>query len=200
MPDIIHHIFSILCTLLCSAVWTWSHNVCNHVCHHNIKKYINLQESIPVGCVPSAAVASGRGGVYRSMHWAGGGVYPSMHWAGCVCVCPSMHWAGGCLLGCLLGGVCPKGCLSKGVSVQRGVCPKGCLPRGCLPGGVCPGIFSQGCLPRGCLPRGFGGYLPSRCLPREVSAQGCLPDTPPWTEWLTDRCKNITLPQLYCGR
>ena len=41
---------------------------------------------------------------------------------------------------------------------------------GCLPGGVCPG----GCLPGG---RGF---------------------TPPllWTEWLTDRCKNITFPQL----
>ena len=39
----------------------------------------------------------------------------------------------------------------------------------------------------------------------EVSAQGGIPlgpeaDTSLWTEWLTDRCKNITLPQLHCGR
>ena len=39
------------------------------------------QECIPVGCVPSAAVAVS-GGMHSSMHWAGVGVYPSMHWAG----------------------------------------------------------------------------------------------------------------------
>ena len=33
---------------------------------------VNKQECIPVGCVPSAAVPSGGGGVYPSMHWAGG--------------------------------------------------------------------------------------------------------------------------------
>ena len=38
------------------------------------------QECIPVGCLPSAAVAvGGGGGMYLSMHWAGVCVYPSMH-------------------------------------------------------------------------------------------------------------------------
>ena len=68
------------------------------------------------------------------------------------------------------------GCLPWG-SLPRGrVCPVGCLPRGCLlMGGVCPG----GCLSRGwCLSRG--------CLLRY---------TPAPVNRMTDRCKNITLPQ-----
>ena len=104
------------------------------------------QECIPVGCVPSAAVA----------------------------VC----W-----------GVCPGGCLprgntwgmsAQGVSAWGGVCRAGwllgdvCWEGGCLLGGVCPG----GCLPRGC-----------------VSQHAPLADTPP-VERMTDRCKNITFPQL----
>ena len=51
----------------------------------------------------------------------------------------------------------------------------------------------------GLLVGGGGGCLPKR----GVSAEGvCIPacteaDTLPlWTEWLTDRCKNITFPQL----
>ena len=44
----------------------------------------------------------------------------------------------------------------------------------CL-GGICPG--AGGVCPRGCLPK--GGVYPSM-----------------WTEWLTDRCKNITFQQL----
>ena len=62
------------------------------------------QECIPVGCVPSAAVAmsipacTGKGG------WG-------------VCVYPSRHWAGGCLpRGCLPRAVCLGGCLPGGVS------------------------------------------------------------------------------------
>ena len=39
------------------------------------------QECIPVGCIPSAAVAAGEGGEHVSK-------YPSMHWAG---VCVSQH-------------------------------------------------------------------------------------------------------------
>ena len=60
------------------------------------------QECIPVGCVPSAAVAmpipacTGQGEVYPSIHWAG--------------VCVSQHALG---RGCL-----PRGCLPRG-----GVCP-----------------------------------------------------------------------------
>ena len=47
----------------------------------------------------------------------------------------------------------------------------------------CPVVSGGGCLPRsGCLLRG--------CIP---ACNGV--DTPLWTEWLTDRCKNITLPQ-----
>ena len=68
------------------------------------------QECIPVGCVPSAAVAVPLGGGSARERW-----------------CLS---TGGCLPGrgsvCLLGrGVCPGGCLpARGVSVhRRGVCP-----------------------------------------------------------------------------
>ena len=57
------------------------------------------------------------------------------------------------------------------------------LGRGvCLPGGL-PRV---GCLPGGGLPREGG------------SAQGCVWQTPPCEQ--NDRCKNITLPQLRCGR
>ena len=52
------------------------------------------------------------------------------------------------------------------VSAQRGVCSGGIYL-----GGVCPG----GCLPSGCLPR------------------RCTPPTP--VNRITDRCKNINLPQ-----
>ena len=52
-------------------------------------------------------------------------------------------------------------------------------------GGVC----AQGCLPRGCLPRG--------CLPGGVYIPACNgADEPPWTEFLTHACENITFPQL----
>ena len=61
-----------------------------------------------------------------------------------------------------------------------------CVPRGgCVcPGGVCPGggVSAWGCLPR----RGV-------C----VSALGVGVIATPWTDWLADRCKNITFPQLH---
>ena len=57
----------------------------------------------------------------------------------------------------------------------------GCLPRGCLPGGVSAWVCLFGGLcPRGCLPR--GKCLPNGCTPHPVNR-------------MTDRCKNITLPQ-----
>ena len=99
-------------------------------------------------------------------------------------------------------GVCPGGGLPRGVSggsarvghLSRGVFPGGCLSRGCLPrgrcltGGVCLGVSAQGCLPGAVCP---GSACQSRgCLPR-----GCLPD-PPLVNRMSDRCKNITFPQL----
>ena len=73
------------------------------------------QECIPVGCVPSAAVAAGGGGV---------GVYPSMHWTGgCL--------PGGICLGAVLpGGGC--GCVYPGGVAARGVC----ISQHALGGGV----------------------------------------------------------------
>ena len=79
--------------------------------------YCIIQECIPVGCVPSAAVAmcipacTGQGGVYSSMHWAGRGV---------------------CIPACTGGG----GGSAIGVFQEEGVCLGGvclgeCLPRGC---------------------------------------------------------------------
>ena len=49
-------------------------------------QHIKKQECIPVGCVPSAAVAAGD--MYPSMHWTGGGVCPG-GWGVCKReVCP----------------------------------------------------------------------------------------------------------------
>ena len=77
-----------------------------------------------------------------------------------------------------------------GVRIQRG------LPN---PGGSTS---------RGDLPNWGGLSNPGRCLhlggsaqPQGVCIQRIYTDPlPPWTEWLTDRCKNITLPQIRCGR
>ena len=67
-----------------------------------------------------------------------------------------------------------------------------------------------GCLPPACLPypsmHCVGGSAQGECLPGRGSAQGgvcpgdvCVADPPPVNR-MTDRCKNITLPQLCCGR
>ena len=83
-----------------------------------------------------------------------------------------------------------------------------CIPVGCVPAarrpyaGVC---FPEGvCLLWGVCSRGvstLGVSAPGGCLLGGVSAPGgmmvsqhALRQTPPlWTEWMTDRCKNITL-------
>ena len=83
------------------------------------------------------------------------------------------------------GGICPGGCLSQCMLGYM----LGCVYPSMHWAGVCVclgGVFPGGCLPRGFLPR--RGVCPNACW-----------DTPPlWTEWLTDRCKNITFPQLRC--
>ena len=82
---------------------------------------------------------------------------------------------------------------------------------GVCPGGVCPGgtyLPGRGCLPRwggvsaqgvGCLPS--GGVCPGDVSSQGVSAWECvsqhpLGKTPPLVDRMTDRCKNITFPQL----
>ena len=143
-----------------------------------------LQECVPVGCVPLACWP------YPSMHWAGG-VYPSMHWAGgCISACtgqegvyPSMHWAGGCIPACTGQGVCIPACTGRGGGVYQHAlgrrvsilaCPGGCLPRGVS---AKVGVSAGGVAAP---PETIGRHLPM--------------------DRMTDRCKNVTLPQLRCGR
>ena len=82
-----------------------------------------------------------------------------------------------CLPGVVCFGECPP---------RRGVCLGEWLPRGNLNRGRSAlGVVCQGCVPR-------RGVCP------EDSTQSCnATDNPTmWTEWLTDRCKNFTLPKL----
>ena len=89
----------------------------------------------------------------------------------------------------------PKGGLHPGGLPRRGVCMQGGLPNTprmiCLRG-VCPG-GGRGLL--GGLHLHRGGGLPNSA--RSAYGRGGIGQTPLWTEWLTDRCKNITFPQLH---
>ena len=78
---------------------------------------------------------------------------------------------GGCLL---LGGVWSGGCLLWGGCLLRGVSALGW------------GVWSGGCLVQGV--SALGGSAPGGGIPACTEA-----DPPVWTEWMTDRCKNITL-------
>ena len=86
----------------------------------SVTKIENLQECIPVGCVPSAAVAARGEGVWRGIVCLGDWSAQGDLCQGVIC----------------LGGVCPRGCLPMGECVcLGGVClTQGvCLPRGCIP-------------------------------------------------------------------
>ena len=63
------------------------------------------------------------------------------------------------------------------------------LGGGCIPACTGQGVrVSQHALRRGCIPA---------CTERGCLSRGMgLPDTLLWTKWLTDRCKNITLPVI----
>ena len=77
-----------------------------------------------------------------------------------------------------------------------------CIARSLLygAGGLCPGgvsvqggsLSGEGSLPGGLCRRGGSA--------REVSVQEDLPNRDPPVNRITDGCKNITLPQLHCGR
>ena len=142
-------------------------------------------------------------------------------------ISPSMLCAGGCTWSrgvCSLGGVCseggctwswgvsaprgvssPRGVPGPGVSAPRGVCswggvpgPGGCLlPGGCLALGGVPSL-------EGCLVLGVCVCLLWGVCSRGVSAPGGVPGAggcqvlPPVNR-MTNRCKNITLPQTSFG-
>ena len=137
---------------------------------------------------------------------------------GCVC-------SGGCLV---RGGVpglgrglsAPGGCAWSGGGLLwgGGSAPRGVsAPRRGVPGlgGSAPwwGVCSRGGIGPVSAPRGgvcsWGGVsaLGGCLLPGGAWYRGCIPscteaDTllPPWTEFLTHACENITLAQLRCGR
>ena len=129
-------------------------------------KYIKIQECIPVGCILPALVVVSGGGV---------------------CLERMSAW------GCQGQGVCVRGCLPrKGWCVQRGR-------------GVClEGVSASGCLIRGgCTPLGRHTHSPwadtGHSPGKHPSGHTPMPiacwDTSPINR-ITDRCKNITFPQL----
>ena len=100
-----------------------------------------------------------------------------MHTSCLLPISPSMHHSQG---GTCPGGTCPGG-VPVGGTCKGGYLPEGSVPAlGYLPWGTCPGGTCQGGVPT---------WVGCTC-PR-----GCTcPGTPPMNR-MTDRCKNITLPQ-----
>ena len=69
--------------------------------------------------------------------------------------------------------------------------------------GSVQGVSARGVSARGVSARGVSaqGVSAGKCLPGECVSQHALRQTPPSpVNRMTDRCKNITLPQLRCGR
>ena len=155
--------FSVLCFSSAQVIYVNCGGTREVLCDTSFR-----QECIPVGCVPSPAVA---------VLWGEGVVFPGGGYPG----------------GCLPGGICPGWCLPRDCLPGGGGLPRGRnLPRRCLPRGRC---LHRGCLPGGVCQREVstqGGICPGRCLPRGVSAWGYTPL--PYGQ--TDTCKNITNQQL----
>ena len=77
-------------------------------------------------------------------------------------------------------------CTARLLTISQHALCRGCLPRGCLLGVYAQGV---GVCPGGVVPRGWQ-TPPSPQDQRQ---------TPSPVNRMTDRCKNITLPQLHCG-
>ena len=119
------------------------------------------QECIPVGCVPSTAVAVWGvcpkcmlEYVCPSACWdmsAQGGVCPSVCWdmSAQGRVCPSVCWDMSAQ-----GGVCPSVCCD--MSAQGDVCPCACWDMSAQ--GISAPVHAGICLPRRCLPQCMLGY------------------------------------------
>ena len=97
-----------------------------------------------------------------------------------------------------------------------------CIPVGCVPptavavgvGGLCLSTYWEtdpppsvgletppGQTPH--LPPWVWAWKPTRHAgipPPGTCCKACWDTTPPWTEWLIDRCKNITFTNFVCGR
>ena len=74
---------------------------------------------------------------------------------------------------------------SKQECIPVGYVPSTAVGAGCLPKGVCQGLFRDVCV------SSLGVYLGCVC---QGGVWGCTP--PPWIEFLTDACENITFLQL----
>ena len=88
------------------------------------------------------------------------------------------------------GDVFAEGMSAEEVSAE-GVCGGVCLFQ-CVCWGVCPG----GCLPGGVQGVSAEGVHPQQKPPGHTPLFIACWDTPPWTEFLTHACENITFPQL----
>ena len=92
-------------------------------------------------------------------------------------------------------------CIARGVPAGGCTCPGGCTCQGGVPvGGV---YLPEGCTCPGGVPaRGRGCTCWGCTCPGGVPVLSCTwAGTPPlWTEWLSDRCKNINFANLFCGR
>ena len=114
--------------------------------------------------------------------------------------------------GCVLGVVCPEGCLAvwqtpplNRMTLRQMPVKQECIPVGCIPAACRP--FAGVCFPGGGLPGLGGGAWSGGCLVRGVTAwsrgmpawsgglvsQHALRQNPSPVNRMTDRCKNITL-------
>ena len=120
------------------------------------------------------------------------------------------------------GGLSAFGCLPRSGYLSRRCLSRRCLSRGCLPAGCLPsgvsawgafysgggyltrGVFAWGggCLPLGVCPEGgicLGGVCPGYVCLGGVCLRVCVPGgckLSPSAKRMTNRCKNITFPQL----
>ena len=151
---------------------------------------LQKQECIPVGCVPPAryrmggclcpGVSAQRGVSVRASLSRGVTAWGSL--SGERSLSRGSLSRGGHCLGVIVRG----GVSAQGVSVLGSLSGEGSLSRGVsVQGGFCP-----------------GGLCPGGSLSRGVSVRGVsLTETPsPSVNRITNTCKNITLPQLRCGR
>ena len=157
------------------------------------------QKCIPIGCVLPTLYHTGSlclggegglcpGGVSVQGRSCPGGLYPGGLSPGGLCpggLCLNESLSRGLCGGSLCRGLCPWGSLFRVVSVRRVSVQGGLYQAVSVQGGLCRRVSARGSLSRGISVRGF-------------SVQGISVDRDPLppVNRITDRCKNITFPQL----